>query len=106
MTEETKHDMEVEDFEILLLESAVRGYLYELQYSEEQLRLMEEQEAAACHGRGARTGSSWADCWCLCSRCALRTQIESVCCREFQRWQFLLDEISESDEHTDVCVVM
>ena len=45
MMEETKHDMEEEDFEVLLLESDVRGYLYEPQYSEEQLRLMEEQEA-------------------------------------------------------------
>jgi len=45
--------MEEEDFEILLLEYDVRGYLYELQYSEE--RLMEEQELL-------RTGSSWADC--------------------------------------------
>ncbi|KAG1944180.1 kinesin-like protein KIF9 [Pimephales promelas] len=44
MTEETKHDMEEEDFEILLLESDVRGYLYESQYSLEQLRLMEDQE--------------------------------------------------------------
>ncbi|KAG1928055.1 protein NYNRIN-like [Pimephales promelas] len=31
---------------------------HESQYSEEQLRLMEEQEAAACRGRGAQTGSS------------------------------------------------
>jgi len=42
--EETKHDMEEEGFESLLLESDVRGYLYELQYSLEQLRLMKEQE--------------------------------------------------------------
>jgi len=55
---ESKHDMEEEDFEILLLQSDVRGCLYESQYSEEQLRLMEEQEVAACRGPGARTGSS------------------------------------------------
>ncbi|KAG1955401.1 NACHT, LRR and PYD domains-containing protein 12-like [Pimephales promelas] len=51
MTEETKHDMEEEDFEVLLLESDIRGYLYESQYSLEQLRLMEEQEAAARRSR-------------------------------------------------------
>ncbi|KAL1272835.1 hypothetical protein QQF64_028697 [Cirrhinus molitorella] len=33
------------DFEELLRESDVRGYLYEPQYSDEQLRMMEEQEA-------------------------------------------------------------
>ncbi|KAG5281307.1 hypothetical protein AALO_G00069730 [Alosa alosa] len=33
------------------------------------------------------------------------TEQESVCCREFQRCQFLLDEITESEDDTDVCVV-
>ena len=96
MAECTTHDMEDEDFENLLLETDVRGYLYEPQYSEEQLRLMEEQEAAASAAAAAAAGDQpGADE-------KLRTQIESVSCREFQRWQFLLDEISESDEHTDV----
>ena len=47
MAEGTQYDMEEEDFESLMLESDVCGYLYEPQYSEEQLRLMEEQEAAS-----------------------------------------------------------
>jgi len=51
MMEETKHDMEEEGFESLLLESDVRGYLYELQYSLEQLRLMKEQETPGCRSR-------------------------------------------------------
>ena len=45
MEEGTQCDMEEEDFESLMLESDVRGYFYEPQYSEEQRRLMKEQEA-------------------------------------------------------------
>ena len=81
MTEETKHDMEEEDFEILLLESAVRGYLYEPQYSEEQLRLMEEQEATACRGRGPCTDSGAGRIAVACALAAchgLRTQSPSA----------------------------
>ena len=33
------------------------------------------------------------------------TEVESVCCKEFQRCRFLRAKISESDEDTDVCVV-
>ena len=47
MTEGTGSDIEDGDFEDLMLESDVRGYLYEPQYSDEQLKLIEEQEAAA-----------------------------------------------------------
>ena len=39
------HNMEDWDFEVMV-ETDVRGYLYEPQYSDEQLRVMEEQEAA------------------------------------------------------------
>ena len=35
------HDMEDWDFEDVLVETDVRGYLYEPQYSDEQLRAME-----------------------------------------------------------------
>ncbi|XP_055025174.2 uncharacterized protein [Misgurnus anguillicaudatus] len=112
MAEGNQNDMEEGDFETVVLESDVRGYLFEPQYSEEQLRQMEEQEAAAVAAAVAlpvageelgltRAGRNW---WCLCSRCApTDTEIESVCCREFDRCQFLLDEIATSDE--DVCVV-
>ena len=47
MAEGTGSDIEDGDFEDLMLESDVRGYLYEPQYSDEQLKLIEEQEAAA-----------------------------------------------------------
>ena len=58
------HNMEDWDFEVMV-ETDVRGYLYEPQYSDEQLRAMEEEEAAeaaaatTCGRRGARNGSSW-----------------------------------------------
>ncbi|XP_056449914.1 uncharacterized protein LOC130385435 [Gadus chalcogrammus] len=116
MAEGTGSDLEDRDFDDLMLESDVRGYLYEPQYSDEQLQLIEEPEAAAAataEAEGlkvadeepgmARAGADW---WCLCSHCApMDTEVESVCCKEFQRCRFLLDEISDSDEDTDICVV-
>ncbi|XP_077061941.1 uncharacterized protein LOC143714601 [Siphateles boraxobius] len=115
MAEETTHDMEEEEFESLLHETDVRGYLYEPQYSKEQLRLMVEQEAAAAAAEAgdlpvaseepglARAGADW---WCLCSHCApTDTELESVCCQEFQRCRFLLEEMSEADKDMDVCVL-
>ena len=108
MAEGTQYDMEEEDFESLMLESDVRGYFYKQQYSEEQRRLMEEQEAEDLPVADEEPGLGRvrADWWCLCSHCATTdTEIESVCCKAFQRCQFLLDEISESDEDTDLCVV-
>ncbi|CAL8338889.1 unnamed protein product [Boreogadus saida] len=97
-----------------MVDTNVRGYLYEPQYSDEQLRAMEEQEAAEAAAATAeaddlpasdeepamaRAGADW---WCLCSHCApMDTEQESVCCREFQRFQFLLDEITESEDDTD-----
>ncbi|XDV17632.1 hypothetical protein PO909_023464 [Leuciscus waleckii] len=105
--------MAEEDFEDLLRESDVRGYLYEPQYSDEQLRMMEEQEvvgaAAAAEEQDLLGGQeeepgqtrAGADCWCQCSRCApMETDTESYCCREFQRCHFLLDEIAESADET------
>jgi hypothetical protein len=46
MAEGTGSDLEDRDFYALMLESDVRGYLYEPQYSDEQLQLIDEQEAA------------------------------------------------------------
>ena len=117
MAEATGSYIEDVDFENLMFESDVRGYLYEPQYSDKKLKLLEGQEAAAAAAAAeaedlavadeepamARAGADW---WCQCSHCAPRdTELESVCCKEFQRCRFLLDKISESDEDTVVCVV-
>lgn len=88
-------------------------YLYEPQYSDEQLRMMEEQEAVGAASAAeeqdllggqeeepgqTRAGADW---WCQCSRCTpMETDRESYCCREFQRCHFLLDEIAESADET------
>ncbi|KAJ8002311.1 hypothetical protein DPEC_G00178560 [Dallia pectoralis] len=71
-------EMEERYFEDLLRGSDVCGCLYEPQYSETQLRLTEEQEAAAAEERSLPGGHeeepvpsrAGADCWCQCSRCA------------------------------------
>ena len=55
MAEGTGSDIEDGDFEDLMLESDVRGYLYEPQCSDEQLKLIEEQEAAAAATAAANT---------------------------------------------------
>ncbi|KAK0147966.1 hypothetical protein N1851_012333 [Merluccius polli] len=95
------YNMEDWDFDEVMVETGVRGYLYEPQYSDEQLRAMEEQEAAEAAAATAEAGDlpaadeepamarARADWWYLCSH----------------RCQFLLDEIKESEDDTDVCVV-
>ncbi|XP_051992948.1 uncharacterized protein LOC127651242 isoform X2 [Xyrauchen texanus] len=113
MAEESFEVMTEGDFKDLLCESDARGYLYEPQYSDEQLREMEEQEAAGAAAAAGeqdllggqeeepgqtRAGVNW---WCQCSRCAsMQTDRESCCCREFQRCHFLLHEIAESADET------
>ena len=47
MAEGTGSNIEDGDFEDLMLESDVCGYLYEPQYSDEQLKRIKEQESAA-----------------------------------------------------------
>ncbi|KAJ8016078.1 hypothetical protein DPEC_G00003420 [Dallia pectoralis] len=108
-------EMEERYFEDLLRESDVRGCLYEPQYNETQLRLTEEQGAAAAEEQslpgvmrkspyrvelGRTAGAS-----ALAVR--LWTQIESRCCCEFQRCHFLLEEITESALETGppACVI-
>ena len=73
MAEGSLSDMEDKDFEDLILGSDVRGYLYEPQYSDEQLKLLEETAAAAATAEAedlpvaeeepgmARAGADW---WC------------------------------------------
>ncbi|KAK0145203.1 hypothetical protein N1851_015908 [Merluccius polli] len=93
------YNMEDWDFDEVMVETGVRGYLYEPQYSDEQLRAMEEQEAAEAAAAAtaelpaadeepamARARADW---WYLCSH----------------RCHFFLDEIKESEDDTDVCVV-
>ncbi|CAL8395535.1 unnamed protein product [Boreogadus saida] len=79
------HNMEDWDFEVMvevMVETDVRGYLYEPQYSDEQLRAMEEQEVAEAPAATAKADDlpaadeepamapAGADWCCLCSHCA------------------------------------
>ena len=109
----SEDDMAEGDFEELVRESDARGYLYEPHYSEEQLRMIEEQEAAGAAAVAeerdlpggieedpgqTRAGADW---WCHCSRCTpMDTDRESYCCREFPRCHFLLEEIAKSADET------
>lgn len=79
------------DFETLLLETGTRGYLYKMGYSEEDVKCIEEEEAAAAAvkpGLSARmktqAGLSWSE---LVVRCmygsAIEIEIESLHCDEF-----------------------
>ncbi|CAL8286165.1 unnamed protein product [Boreogadus saida] len=88
MAEATGSYIEDVDFEDLMFESDVRGYIYEPQYSDEKLKLLEEQEAAAAAATAeaedlpvadeepamARAGADW---WCLCShRAPIDTEVQ------------------------------
>ena len=97
------------EFENILLHCNIQGYLYEPEYSEEELRRIEEEAAAAAAEQALpvaeepdRAGVNW---WCTCLLCSpMENHKESLCCSEFQRCQFLRDEMAESGEEGAVCV--
>ena len=78
------------EFENILLHCNIQGYLYEPEYSEEELRRIEEEAAAAAAEQALpvaeepdRAGVNW---WCTCLLCSpMETHKESLCCSEFQR---------------------
>ena len=86
------------DFENLLLDSDIQGYLYEPEYSQEELRRIEEEANAAAAEQALPVavdeepdcaGVNW---WCTCLLWSpIDTNTESLCCSEFQLCQFLLE---------------
>ncbi|KAK0132473.1 hypothetical protein N1851_002425 [Merluccius polli] len=88
------YNMEDWDFDEVMVETGVRGYLYEPQYSDEQLRAMEEQEAAEAAAATAEAGDlpaadeepamarARADWWYLCSHVRQWTQNKSLSAAE------------------------
>ena len=99
MAEGNGSDLEDRDFDDLMLESDVRGYLYEPQYSDEQLQLIEEQEAAAAataEAEGlkvadeepgmARAGADW---WCQWTQDKSLSAAENSSCANFFWTNFL-----------------
>ena len=87
-------NMEEDDYFAIIAESETQqGYLFEPEYTDEQLQRRDEEEAAAAAGvdEEERVGN---DSWCLCTNCVpMETEPESLCCHEFHRAQFLLDEL-------------
>ena len=99
--------MDEEDyFQVIVEAGGQQGYLFEPEYTEEQLRQRDEDEAAAAAADAARQAAVVAgadaeeqrvgnDSWCLCtnSNCMpMETERDLLCCHEFHRAQFLLDE--------------
>lgn len=64
-----------------------RPYLFEPEYTEEELRAMEEQEQATSTSQDAdvreRAHTNW---WCKCGVCEpMPTETESLCCLEWDK---------------------
>ena len=101
---ESDHSMDEDDyFQVIVQSEGQQGYMFEPEYSEEQLRRRDEEEAAAAAAVAARQAAGGApaedqrvgsDFWCLCTNCMpMDTEEQSLCCHEFHRAQFLLDEL-------------
>ena len=98
-----RESMEEDDYIQVIAESAShQGYLFEPDYSAEELQQRDveaaERQAAAAEEqqREPRAGHT---SWCLCTNCIpMATEVESLCCHEFHRAQFLLDELQEEIE--------
>ena len=71
--------------EILLLDSDIQGYLYEPEYSQEELTLIGEVDAAAAPEQALPVAEE-AEEECAGLLCSpIYTNTESLCCSEFQR---------------------
>ena len=93
------------DDQVIVEAGGQQGYLFEPEYTEEQLRQRDEDEAAVAAADAARQAAIVAgaeaeeqsvgnDSWCLCTNCMpMETERDLLCCHEFPRAQFLLDEL-------------
>ncbi|XP_055065270.1 uncharacterized protein [Misgurnus anguillicaudatus] len=82
------------------------GYLFEPEYSPDEIRQRREQQQAALASSAivaserSRADSSW---WCSCQHCPQqRTEVESLCCQEWNRGQFLLREAEEMEDGSEL----
>ena len=107
------HNME--DWVEVVVETDVHGYLYEPQHSDEQLRAMEEQEAAEAAAATAeaddlpaadeepamaRAGANW---WCLCYH--QWTENKSLSAAENSSGANFLWTKSRNQRMTQMCVL-
>ena len=105
---------EFDDFFSNLAASTVEPYLYEPEYTEEEL---EEREAAAAGAAAASAATSVdsaapeperranSNAHCKCGRCPpMPTEKESLCCREWDRAQFILEDLPAAIEGTGPCM--
>jgi hypothetical protein len=79
------------DFENLLLDSDIQGYLYEPEYCQEELTQIEEEAAATAAEQALPVAEDVEPkrAGLLCS--PIDTNTESLCCGDFQRFQLLLE---------------
>ncbi|XP_060775114.1 uncharacterized protein LOC132884975 [Neoarius graeffei] len=100
------YDSDVENIDFI---SQPKGYLYDPEYTDEEIRQMEleraerervdreveEGEAGAAAGAGAgaarhRVTDKW---WCTCSKCeVMQTEVECYCCHE---WDLIMPQMQD-----------
>lgn len=71
-------------------------YLFEPEYSDQELREMEEASAAAARLQASERQRSHQKWWCSCSKCCeMTTEVESICCHE---WNIAMPQLQDADE--------
>ena len=104
---------EDEDFLNMLAESSVQPYMFEPEFTDEEIQQRErEQEERDTADSGATAAPepegpprAFNTDWCECGRCQpMPTEIESLCCKRWQRVQFVFDELPADTETARVCV--
>lgn len=94
-------------------DSEPKGYMYEPEYTDDELRQMEldraerervDREATVEAEAGATAGpavSRLADkSWCTCSKCEImQTEVECYCCHE---WELVMPQLQNLSIHEDV----
>ena len=98
-----------EDFLAMLSETVVQPYMFEPEYTEEELerRDRQEREASTVVAAAVPEGPPRANNtdWCECGRCLpMPTEKESICCKRWPRALFVFEDLPADSQTTKMCV--
>ena len=90
-----------DDFDISTdnVEFFTQPYLFEPEYTDQELRAIEEASAAAARLQASERQRSLQNWWCSCSKCCeMPTEVESIRCHE---WNIAMPQLQDDDEDID-----
>ena len=99
--------MDKDTFYSVMADSDIKVYVFQTEYMAEEMQRKDAEAVAALAVQEDSEGADHpepellranSDSWFLCSNCPpMPKETESFCCNEFQRGQFLLDAVANSE---------